>query len=103
MDSIDDESPEYEASYEDTCKRIGYVVKSFSERCVRPIQLAAEKGGEVAVQALFDAVVDQGHRWALDQALNSPKLRGWLRERLVNFLYGGYPPVPYRLPPESLD
>jgi len=103
MDAIDYESPEYEASYEDTCNRIGYVVKSFSERCIRPIDLAAERGGRPAVQALFDAVIDQGHRWALDQALNAPKLRGWPRDRLVAFLYGGNPPTGARPPERPLD
>ena len=50
---------------------------------------AAETGADNAVQALFDAVLDSGYRNVLVQALNSPNLPQWVRDKLSTLLYGG--------------
>lgn len=73
--------------------RMDYLVKSLVERPSRAIQLAADAGGEQAVQAMFDAVMDRGYRSVLVQALNSPAMPQWVRERLETFLYGTRRPI----------
>ncbi len=65
-----------------------FIVKSLAEKPGRAIDLAIHHGGEEAVQALFDAVMDKGHRMVLVQALDAPSLPGWVREKLEVFLYG---------------
>ncbi len=78
----------YLDQYQNASDRIDFVVKSLSERPSRALQLAIDAGGELAVQALFDAVLDQGHRQVLVHALNSPSLPQWVRDKLEAFLYG---------------
>jgi hypothetical protein len=78
----------YDAHYNAACERMDYLVKSLVERPSRAVQLAIDAGGEEAVQAMFDAVMDHGYRQVLVQALNSPALPQWVRERLETFLYG---------------
>lgn len=78
----------YVAQYNTACERMDFMVKSLSERPGRALQLAIDFGGADAVQALFDAVMDRGHRQVLVQALNSPSLPQWVRDRLETFLYG---------------
>jgi hypothetical protein len=78
----------YVAQYNTAYERMDFMVKSLSERPGRALQLAIDFGGAEAVQALFDAVMDRGHRQVLVQALNSPALPQWVRERLETFLYG---------------
>lgn len=78
----------YTSAYHAACERIDFVVQSLTERPGRAVLLAADKGGEQAVQAMFDAVMDQGHREVLVQALNSPAMPQWIRDRLETFLYG---------------
>ncbi len=65
-----------------------FIVKSLAEKPGRAIDLAINHGGEQAVQALFDAVMDKGHRMVLVQALDAPSLPGWVRDKLECFLYG---------------
>jgi hypothetical protein len=93
MDPTNCDSPEYQAHYDHVCRRMAYVVESLGERPSRAIELAVEAGGEVALQALFAAVSDHGEKAALLRALNSPKLAGWVRERLESFLYGSGRPL----------
>ncbi|MEJ8839358.1 hypothetical protein [Ramlibacter sp. AN1133] len=83
----------YATHYHAACKRMDYVVKSLAERPSRAIQLAVDAGGEDAVQALFDAVMDYGYRQVLVQSLNSPKLPQWVRARLESFLFGNRRPL----------
>jgi hypothetical protein len=83
----------YATHYHAACERMDYVVKSLAERPSRAIQLAVATGGEEAVQALFDAVMDYGYRQVLVQSLNSPKLPQWVRERLETFLFGNRRPL----------
>lgn len=64
------------------------VIKALAERPSHAVKLADDAGGREAVQALFDAVLDQGHRQVLVQALNSPALPQWVREMLETLLYG---------------
>lgn len=91
-------SPDFDASpytrhYSAACERMEYLVTSLTERPSRAIQLAADAGGAPAVQAIFDAVLDLGHRRVLVQALNSPAMPQWVRQRLDAFLYGNRRPV----------
>ncbi|HEX2545420.1 MAG TPA: hypothetical protein VHL79_11105 [Ramlibacter sp.] len=83
----------YATHYSAACERMDYLVQSLTERPSRAIQLAVERGGEDAVQAIFDAVLDLGHRRVLVQALNSPAMPNWVRQRLDAFLYGNSRPV----------
>jgi hypothetical protein len=78
----------YLAQYQQASDRMDFVVKSLSERPGRALQIAIDAGGEQAVQAVFDAVLDQGHRQVLVQALDSPSLPQWVRDKLSTFLYG---------------
>jgi hypothetical protein len=83
----------YNDHYHLACDRMDFVVKSLTERPSRALQLAADAGGERAVQAMFDAVMDRGYRPVLVQALNSPALPQWVREKLETFLYGNRRPA----------
>lgn len=83
----------YGSHYKAAADRMDFLVKSLSEKPSRAIQLTVDAGGEQAVQALFDAVMDQGHRQVLVQALNSPAMPQWVRDRLETFLYGKHRPV----------
>ena len=93
MDPTDYDSPEYQAHYDQVCRRMGYVVESLGERPSRALELAVETGGEVALLALLAAVSDHGEKPALLRALNSPTLTGWVRERLETFLHGTRRPL----------
>ncbi len=84
---------QYANHYHSACDRMDFLVKSLVERPSRAILLAAETGGEPAVQALFDAVMDRGYRSVLVQALNSPAMPQWVRDHLETFLYGNRRPV----------
>lgn len=81
-------STTYLAHYSNTCDRMDFTLKSLAERPGRAMTLAIEAGGQDAVQALFDAVMDRGHREVLVQALNSPALPTGVHEKLETFLYG---------------
>lgn len=83
----------YANHYHVACDRMDYLVKSLVERPSRAIMLAVDAGGEQAVQAMFDAVMDRGYRSVLVQALNSPAMPQWVRDRLETFLYGSRRPV----------
>ena len=83
----------YSTHYHAACERMDYLVKSLAERPSRAIQLAVDAGGEQAVQAVFDAVMDYGYRQVLVQSLNSPKLPQWVRRRLDAFLFGSRRPL----------
>lgn len=83
----------YAAQYHAAYEQIDFTVKSLIERPTRALHLAIEFGGADALQALFDAVMDRGHRMVLVQVLNSPALPQWVRERLEAFLYGNRRPT----------
>ena len=83
----------YATHYHVACDRMDYLVKSLTERPSRAIMLAVDAGGEQAVQAMFDAVMDRGYRSVLVQALNSPAMPQWVRDRLEAFLYGNRRPI----------
>ena len=91
--SLDTDANPYAHHYIAACERMEYLVTSLTERPSRAIALAAEQGGAPAVQAIFDAVLDLGHRRVLVQALNSPAMPQWVRQRLETFLYGDSRPV----------
>ncbi len=78
----------YETDYASALDHMDFIVKSLAETPGRAIDLVTHHGGEEAVQALFDAVMDKGHRMVLVQALDAPSLSGWVREKLGVFLYG---------------
>lgn len=90
---LDTDPGPYTRHYIAACERMEYLVTSLTERPSRAIQLAVEQGGVPAVQAIFDAVLDLGHRGVLVQALNSPAMPQWVRQRLETFLYGNSRPV----------
>jgi len=79
----------YTKQYQESMDRMDFVVQSLAEKPGRVIHIAVEQGGERGVQALFDAVMDTGHRMALVKALDAPSLPVWVREKLQVFLYGG--------------
>ncbi len=85
---------EYNKHYNSACDKIAYVVLSLAEKPGRAIDLAIQAGGETAVQALFDALIDHGHRMVLVQLQYSPRLPHWVREKLEVFLYGGSKQIP---------
>jgi hypothetical protein len=72
----------YESDYASALDHMDFIVKSLAEKPGRALDLAIQHGGEDAVQALFDAVMDKGHRMVLVQALNAPSLPGWVRDKL---------------------
>lgn len=78
----------YDNDYASAIDHMDFIVKSLAEKPGRAIDLATHHGGEEAVQALFDAVLDKGHRMVLVQVLDAPSLPGWVREKLEVFLYG---------------
>jgi hypothetical protein len=86
----------YADHYELAAKRMGFLVRSLAERPAHAIKIAVDAAGEhaeQAVQAMFDAVMDRGYRMVLVQALNSPALPQWVREKLQIFLYGKHRPI----------
>lgn len=78
----------YETDYASALDHMDFIVRSLAEKPGRAIAIALDHGGEDAVQALFDAVMDKGHRMVLVQALDAPSLPGKVREKLEVFLYG---------------
>jgi hypothetical protein len=78
----------YDTNYASALDHMDFIVKSLAEKPGRAIGIAIEHGGETSVQALFDAVMDKGHRMVLVQALDAPSLPNWVREKLEVFLYG---------------
>ena len=83
----------YSAHYGASCERMGFLVEALTEKPSRALAIAADRGGEQAVQAMFDAVMDMGHRAVLVQTLNSPALPQWIRDKLWAFLYGHSRPL----------
>jgi hypothetical protein len=86
----------YADHYELATQRMGFLVRALAERPSHAIKIATDAAGEhaeQAVQAIFDAVTDLGNRKVLVQALNSPALPQWVREKLQIFLYGKRRPV----------
>ena len=81
-------SASYVTQYNTACERMDFMLKSLAERPSRAMHLAIDAGGADALQALFDAVMDRGHREVLVQALNSAALPQWVRDKLETFLYG---------------
>lgn len=85
------ESNDYLAHYDAASERIDAIVQSLTEEPGRVIELAMRAGGEPAVQAMIDAVLDQGHRKVLVDALKSPALGDAVRKQLEVLLYGSIP------------
>ena len=81
--------PSYSEFYSAFHGNLSFYCKALIERPHRAVIIAAETGGEPAVQALFDVVLDNGYRNVLVQALNSPNLPQWVRRKLNTLLYGG--------------
>jgi hypothetical protein len=84
----------YETKYNAFSAHVDFLVLAMSEEAGTTVNSAAKAGGEDGVQALFDAVMDAGHRMVLVKALNSPAISGWVRERLEVFLYGQHKQQP---------
>lgn len=81
-------APVYDKKYADFSAHMGFLVKSMAEGAGSTVNSVANSGGAEAVQALFDAVMDAGHKAVLVKALSSPSMSGWVREKLEVFLYG---------------
>lgn len=78
----------YSAVYAETSSALDFYAKALLERPHRAIVVAADLGGDEAVRAMFDALLDRGHRNVLVQALNSPNLPRQARDLLETLLYG---------------
>jgi len=78
----------YEAKYNELKAAMPFLVKAVSESAGTTVNSVANNAGEEGIQALFDALMDAGHRQVLVQALNSPSMTGWVKEKLEVFLYG---------------
>ncbi len=78
----------YERSFDQYAQHLPFLVKATAENPGSTLNSAADKGGEDAVQALFDVLMDNGHRMVLVNALDSPAIPSWVREKLNVFLYG---------------
>lgn len=78
----------YGSQYNRVFEKTDRVVKMLAERPSHAVKLAMDAGGQQAVQAMFDAVLDLGHRMVLVQSLNSPALPQWARVKLETLLYG---------------
>ena len=78
----------YEAKYGELNSALPFLVKAVSEEAGSTVNAVAANSGEDGVQALFDALMDNGHRSVLVAALNSPSMNGWVKEKLELFLYG---------------
>jgi len=85
------ESNDYLAHYDAASERIDELVQLLAKEPGRAIELALQAGGEPAVQAMVDAVLDQGHRKVLVDALKSPALGDAVRKQLEILLYGSIP------------
>lgn len=81
-------SGSYDACYNGYFTNIAFIVKAMAEEAGSTINHAAQAGGSTNVQALFDAIMDAGHRMVLVRALDTPSIPGWVREQLQVFLYG---------------
>ena len=84
----------YETMYVDFSKNVTQLVTRLQEEAGTAINRVANSAGTDGAQALFDAVMDTGHRQVLVQALNSPSLQGRVREQLEVFLYGSQKQIP---------
>lgn len=82
----------YGSQYNRVFETTDRVVKMLAERPSHAVKIAVDAGGQQAVQAMFDAVLDLGHRKVLVQALNSPALPQWARVKLDTLLYGSTRP-----------
>ena len=81
-------SPVYEEKYAACADQMPFLVSAMADNAGSTVNSVAHVSGEFGVQALFDAVMDAGHRMVLVNALNSPSLNGAVREKLEVFLYG---------------
>lgn len=79
----------YETHYQSACADMSFIVENMLDRPGRVVSLAIDAGGREALQALFDAAMDTGHRAALVKLMDAPTLPVWAREQLEVFLYGG--------------
>jgi len=85
------EPTDYDAHYDYISDRADQFAQLLKEQPARATQLALEAGGEQALQAMFDALLDQGHRKVLVNTLNSPALADAVRQQLEKLLYGSLP------------
>ncbi|MDB5953415.1 hypothetical protein [Ramlibacter sp.] len=87
------EPTDYDTHYDNWSNQIAAIAQLLTDQPGRAIELAMEAGGEQAVRAMFDAVLDQGHRKALVDALKSPALADGARKLLESLLYGSIRPL----------
>jgi siroheme synthase (precorrin-2 oxidase/ferrochelatase) len=87
------ESTEYQTQYDAVSAQITQMAQLLRDQPGRAVELALQAGGEQAVQAMFDAVLDQGHRKVLVETLKSPALADEVRRLLESLLYGSIRPL----------
>jgi organic radical activating enzyme len=85
------EPTDYQMHYNAATEQIDAIVHMLAEQPARALELATQAGGEPAVQAMIDAVLDQGHRKVLVEALKSPALTTAVRRELESLLFGSIP------------
>jgi hypothetical protein len=81
-------SAQYQAKYSEFYNHSAFLAKAMAENSGSTANAVAQASGEDGVHALFDVMMDAGHRAILVQALNSPSLTGWVKSHLEIFLYG---------------
>lgn len=77
----------YEQKYAEFSDNLAFVTMALEEDAGHTVEVVARKGRE-ATAALFDAVIDHGHRRVLVSALNAPSISGAVREQIETMLYG---------------
>ena len=81
-------STTYQAHYNSISSEMGFVLETLAERPGKVCEITVTQAGAEGLQALLDAVADQGHRVALIKLIDAPTLPGWAREQIETFLYG---------------
>lgn len=78
----------YEKEYRVFSNHLPHLVQAVSEMPGSTINSVVKAKGMDGAQALFDALMDSGHRQVLVNSLKSPSITGKVREQLEVFLYG---------------
>lgn len=78
----------YTGKYAALMEKSSFLVQAMEEGPGATVKSVADSGGDPAVKALVDVILDSGHRMVLIKALNSPAIEGSARETIEAALYG---------------
>ena len=78
----------YPGKYSELMEKSEFVAQAMTESPGITVESVAAAGGETSVQALIDVILDSGNRMVLVNALNSPAISGWVREKIEEVLWG---------------